>query len=129
MIILWCLVVRWNQCFMGWGGWPLEALDGFWLMCSTRSHIHAWNMAWGWMDEEIFGSAILRSSGTWKSYPKFGFCIINMKLFILVFLWVLYGFICGLYGCDFLVISLVIILVMYMFYDSRCVWISSCFYL
>ena len=55
------------------------AVDEFWLMCSMRSHIHASNIAWGWMAEEIFGLTILWSGGTWKSHPKFEFCIINKR--------------------------------------------------
>jgi len=31
--------------------WPLEALVGYVLVYSLRSHIHAWNMAHGWLVE------------------------------------------------------------------------------
>ena len=129
VIVLLCPTMRWNHCFMGWGGWPLEAMDNFLLMCSMRTHIHAWNMAWGWMTKERFGSAILRSGGTCKSHPSFGFFIVNERLFLFVFLWVLWWIGCGVYGCGFIDIFVPIMLVMYMFYESSHVWLSSCFYL
>jgi len=129
MRVLWCPTIRWNHCLMGWGRWPLEALYGFLLMCSMRSHINSWNMAWGWMGEEIFGSSILQSGGTWKSHRGFGFCIINERLFLLVYLWSLWWIICGLYGYDFIGISIPIMLVIYMFYYHNHEWLSSCSYL
>jgi len=58
-----------------------------------------------------------------------GFCIINMRLFLLFISWVLYWFICGFYGYCILGICFVIILVMNMYYDSGYVWLPSCFYL
>ena len=102
MMVWWCPIVRWNHCLMSWGGWPLEGLDEFWLMCSMRSHIHALNMARVWMVEERFGSTILRTSGTWKSHPEFVFCIINERLFLFVSLWEFWWIICGLYDCTFM---------------------------
>lgn len=78
---------------------------------------------------EIFGSSILWLSGTWKSHPQFGFYNINVRLFILVFLRVLYYIRCVLYGCDFIGIFVAIMLVIYVFYDSSYVWLSSCFHL
>jgi len=109
--------MRWNHCLMGWGGLPLKALDGFGLICFMRSHIHAWNIARGWMVEEGFGSAILHLVGTWKSHPRVGFYIINMRLFLFVFIWALYWIICGLYGCGSLRIYIEIMLVMCRFDD------------
>ena len=108
--------ILWHPCLLGSFGVFYEF------------HIHAWNMAQGWMDEERFGSIILWSGGTWKSHPGFGFCIINMMLFLLAFLWVLCWFICVSYGCDFIGIYVANMMVIYMFYDSSYVWISSCFY-
>lgn len=58
-----------------------------------------------------------------------GFCIINMRLFPIIISYLLYWFICGLYGYCFLGNSIVIMLVMNMYYDSGYVWLSSCFYL
>jgi len=80
------------------------------------------------MVEERFGLMILQSGGTWKSHPWFGLCTINMRLFPLLFLSVVYWFICGSYGCDFIGISIAIMLVIYMFYDNNYVWLSSYFY-
>ena len=38
--------------------------------------------------------------------------------------------ICGLYGYDFIgIYAAIIVLIIYMFYDSSYVWHSSCFYL
>ena len=109
MMVLWCSTMRWNHYFMGWGGWPLESLDGFLLICFIRSHIHAWNIqARGWMAKKRFGLAILRSGGMWKSHHGFWFFIINESLFLLVFLWVIWWIICGLYGCDFMDISTIL---------------------
>ena len=91
MMVLWCLIMRWNHYLMGWGWWPLEALDGFWLMFSMRSHIHAWNIAQGQITEERFSWATLWSGGMWKSHLGFRFCIINGRLFLLVFYEHFYG--------------------------------------
>lgn len=39
--------------------WPLEALVGYILFQPLQSHIHVWNMAWGWLAEtEIWLSPI-----------------------------------------------------------------------
>lgn len=129
MMVLCCSTVRWNHYLMCWGGWPLEALDRFRLMCIVRFDIHAWNMARGWMDEERFGSSILHSGGTWNSQLGFRICIVNMRLFLLVYLWVLYWIICGLYGSDLIGISIAITLVTYVFYGSNYVWLPSFLYL
>ena len=63
------------------------------------------------MAEERFGSVILRSGGTWKSHPGFGFCIINETLFFLVF----YEYYDGLYVVYMAMISLVFLLLLCLF--------------
>lgn len=113
---------------MGWCGWPLEALYGFGLMCFIWSHIHSWNMAWGWLDEESFRSTIAMV-GWFMEVPQLVRIFINnMSLFILVISWVWYWLICGWYGCDFLGISVAMMLVMNAYYDNSNVLISLFFY-
>jgi len=126
---LWCTTMRWNHCLMRWGGLASRSPRSVLMDCSMRSHIHAWNMAQGWLVEEIFGST-MSMFGWFVEVPNLvGLCIINMRLFLLVILWVLYWFICGLYGCYFPGIYVVIMMIMNMYYGSGYVWISSCFYL
>jgi len=105
----------------GWGGLA-RVFPGcfFWF----DSHIHYWNMAQGWMAKETFGSTILWSGGTWESHLGFGFCIINERLFLLVFLWVFWWIICGLYGCTFIRIYVVIMLVMCVLWQQLCMALS-----
>ena len=107
--------------------WPLEDLVWFYLLYSMRSHIHSWNMERGWLDEEKFGSA-MSMVGWFMEVPWLvGLCIINMTLFLLFISRVLYWFICGLYGCCFLGISVTNMLVMNVYYDSSYICLSSCF--
>jgi len=48
-----------------------------------RSHIHAWNMAWGWLVEERFHLA-MSMVGWFVEVPTLvGICIINTRLFLL----------------------------------------------
>ena len=112
-MVLWCLTLRWNHCLMGWGGCPLEALDGFWLMCSMWSHIHAWNMAWGWMVEESFGSAIWVEHGS--SISDWFIAFINEKFIPLIFM-----FKCNDVYVDFMVD-------MFMIFLSLLCWLYVCF--
>jgi len=107
--------MRWSQCLMGWCECPLEALYEFWLMCSMRSHIHAWNMAQGWMTEGRFGSIIPRSSGMWKSHPRFGFASL-MKVDFSLYLYEYYD---GLYVVYMAMISLIFL--------SLLCWLCTCF--
>jgi len=72
-------------------------------------------MAWGLMAEEIFGLAIIWSSGMQKSHPGFGFCIINMSLF----LFVLYEYYTGLYVDHMAMFSLVFLFLL--------CWLYICF--
>ena len=51
-----------------------------------------------------------------------------MKLFLLVISGLLYWFICGFYGYCIHGISVVIMFVMNMYYDSGSVWFPSFFY-
>ena len=85
-------------------------------MCSMISRIHAWNMAQGGMTEERFGLAILRLGGTWKSHPGSP---------MLVFLWVLWWIICGVYGCGFIDIFVPVMLVIYICFmiSVMCGWL------
>ena len=129
VMVLWSSTMRWNHYLMGWGGLASRSPRWFWLMCFMRSHIHAWNMARGWLTKKIFGSAV--STIGWNVVVPYrvGFCIINMRLFLFVISWVLYWFICLLYGYCFIGIYVVIMLVMNMYYESGYVWIPSCFYM
>ena len=85
-----------------------------------------------------YGTWVISWRETWLSYStvwwnvvfpyRVGFCIINMRLF-LVISWVLLWLICALNGCCFLGIYVVIMLVISMHYDNGYVWLSSCSYL
>jgi len=102
--------------WLAWGSLASVCLGWtFWF----ESHIHAWNMAWGWMAKEIFGSTIPWSRGTWKSHPGFWIFIVKESLFISVFLWALDSIICGLYGYDFMDIFVPVMLVTYIFSENN----------
>lgn len=98
-------------------------------MWFIRSHIHGSNMAWGWLAEERFDSSM--TTVGWNVVVPYwvGFWIFNKRLFLLIISWVLYWFILELYGYCFLPISVVIMLVINMHYDSVYAWIPSRFYL
>ncbi len=128
MMVLWCTTMRSNHYLMGWGGWlwkPWMVL--YWCFYEIPHSCFEYGMG----DNGLREIWLNHSTVGWNVEVPFGFgfCIINMRLFLYVFLWVLYWFICGLYGCDFLGIFVAIMLVMYMFYESNYVWLSSCFYL
>jgi len=127
-MVLSCPTLRWDHCLMGWGGWPLEAQDGFGLMCFMRSHNHAWNRAWGWLAKDSFNSAMFKVEWIMEVPPLVGLFIINMRLFLIIS-WVLYKFICGLYHFYFIGVYVPIMILMNMYYDSVYVCLSSCFYL
>ena len=59
VIALQCLTMRWNHWLRVEVVFPLKAIVWFGLVYFMRSHIHAWNMAWGWLVEiEIWLSPI-----------------------------------------------------------------------
>ena len=113
----WCSTMRWNQCLMGWGEWPLEALDEFWLMCSMRCHIHAWNMAWGdWLKRDlaqsIYGWVEHGSSiSSWfisfinekKIFPWFSYANVLMYIWIfMVDIFIVFMFLLCFLICTFI---------------------------
>ena len=113
---LWCPTMRWNHYLMGWGGLASGSPSLVLMDCSMRSHIHAWNMARGWRTEERFGSTMSMVGWFMEFQNLVCLYIIIMRLILLVNSCVLYWFIYGLYGCCFLDISIVIMLVMNMYY-------------
>ena len=120
------IMVKPGFYWWGWGG--LDSIWPGWFFC-LESHIHAWNMARGWMVEDRFVLAILWSGGTWKSHLGLGFCIINERLFLLVFIWAFWWIICGLYGCTFMSIYVVIMVFICVFWLQQIFMALSMFLL
>jgi len=87
---------------------PLEALVWFCWMCSMRSHIHAWNMAQGCLDErKIWFNLVYGRVVRGSSRPG---CILHMLIRASFLLYLMVKYTC-LYLVFMVVISLLFLLV------------------
>ena len=77
--------MRWNHWLRVDVVWPLEALVWFGLICFMKSHIHAWNMAWGWFAEKRIGSGQSMVGSYVEVVDLFGFSYVNKSPFSLLF--------------------------------------------
>ena len=124
----WCPTERWNQWFLGWDDLVCGALVYCWLMCLINSHIHAWNMARGWLDEEKFFLANLWLGGTWKSHLWLVFKFSNEEIIPLVFGMKMYYLFFGFHWCYIHGIFVAIMLVISVYFISDVVWLYLCFF-
>ena len=130
MMFIWCSTMRWNYCLMRWGGWPMESLDGFFIdvLCEIPhscleygTRVNRWRDIWlshstvRWNVEVL--SWVLDFASLMKGYFPL-YLYENFDLLYVVYMSVLSR-----------VFYATIMLVMYVFYDSCHVWLSSCSYM
>jgi len=103
MMVLSCPTMRWNHCLMGWYGWPLEALNGFGLMCFMRPTfmLGIWHGG-DWM-KRVLAQPCLQPCGSWKCHNWLCFTSLIWGYFSLFF----YEYCIGLYVDHMVLVSLV----------------------